>query len=183
MTYIHPTAIIYPNVYIGEDVYIGAYCVLGGPPEHKAFFDDPGQGVKIGSNTRIFEFTTVHSGTERKTQVGNNCILMQHSHVAHDCILENNVSLCNAKLGGHAHIMKNAVLGLGAAVHQWQIVGSYCMVGMNSTITKQTMCIPGSKLVGSPAKVIGKNHMALRGVEPYDLEQEVFRFKRLKGIE
>src|SRR5690606_34722847 len=127
------------NVTLGKSVYIGAYCVIGGPPEHKEFWDKPYKGVIIGDNVRISNHVTIDSGTVRDTVVSDGCILLRGSHVGHDAYLGKNVILsCSALIGGHAEIGDNCNIGLNASVHQKVVVPEGCMIGMNSCITKKT---------------------------------------------
>lgn len=157
MTYIHTTAIIYPNVVIEEDCYIGPYCIIGAPAEWKGH-EEVSKGVRIGSGSRLTGMVTVDAGAERPTVIGKNCYLMKHSHVGHDAILSNNVTLsCGAKVGGHAIIDTNCNIGLNAVIHQRVYVPSGCMIGASAFIGKKTVLQPYRKYAGVPAKDIGEN--------------------------
>jgi UDP-N-acetylglucosamine acyltransferase len=74
--YIHPTAIIYPNVKVGNNVYIGAYCIIGAPPEWKGHEQDS-KGVIIGDNVRNTGHVTIDSGAIEPTRIGDNCYIMK----------------------------------------------------------------------------------------------------------
>ena len=157
MTYIHPTAIIYDNVTIEEDCYIGPYCIIGAPAEWKGH-EHESKGVRIGSGSRLTGMVTVDAGAESPTVIGKNCYLMKHSHVGHDAILSNNVTLsCGAKVGGHAIVMDNCNIGLNAVIHQKVIVPEGCMIGASAFIGKKTILQPYRKYAGVPAKDIGEN--------------------------
>ena len=157
MTYIHPTAIIYPNVVIEEDCYIGPYCIIGAPAEWKGH-EEVSKGVRIGAGSRLTGMVTVDAGVETPTMIGNNCYLMKHSHVGHDAILSNNVTLsCGAKIGGHSIVMDNCNIGLNAVIHQKVNVPSGCMIGASAFIGKKTILQPYRKYAGVPAKDIGEN--------------------------
>jgi UDP-N-acetylglucosamine acyltransferase len=157
MRFIHPTAIIGANVIIEDDVYIGAYCVIGMPPEWKGK-EHIDKGVLIGKGTRITGMVTIDSGAEHQTQIGENCYLMKHSHIGHDAILCNDVTLsCGAKIGGHTIIANKCNIGLNAVIHQKQIIAEGCMIGMGAVITKKLITTPYKKYVGNPAKCIGDN--------------------------
>jgi UDP-N-acetylglucosamine acyltransferase len=157
MTYIHPTSIIGPNVTIEDDVYIGPYCIIGMPAEWKGK-EDIDLGVTIGKGTRITGMVTIDSGVNNRTQIGENCYLMKHSHVGHDAILSNNVTLsCGAKVGGHTIIGNNCNIGLNAVIHQKQIIAEGCMIGMAAVITKKLVTTPNMKYVGNPARLLGAN--------------------------
>lgn len=158
---IHPTAIIYPNVKIGKNVHIGAYCVIGGPPEHRGFWDsDHNPGVVIGDNVRISNLVTIDAGTEIETRIGSGCVLLAHSHVGHDAQLLQGVTLsCGAKVGGHAIIGTGTNIGLNATIHQRVQVPGGCMIGMGAVVTKSTekTIWPNSVYVGNPAKYLREN--------------------------
>jgi len=157
MTYIHPTAIIGNNVIIEEDVFIGPYCVIGMPPEWKGK-EHIDHGVIIGKGTRITGMVTIDAGANNRTQIGENCYLMKHSHVGHDAILSNDVTLsCGAKIGGHTIIGTKCNIGLNAVIHQKQIIAEGCMIGMGAVITKKLITTPNMKYVGNPARLLGEN--------------------------
>ena len=157
MTYIHPTALIGPNVEIGEDVYIGPYCVIGFPAEWKGK-EDIDAGVFIAKGARLTGFVTVDSGVEGLTIIGKNSYLMKHSHVGHDAVLSNNVTLsCGAKIGGHSIIGTDTNVGLNAVVHQKVFVPHGCMIGASAFIGKTLEMQPNSKYAGVPARYLGPN--------------------------
>jgi UDP-N-acetylglucosamine acyltransferase len=157
MTYIHSTAIIGDNVTIEEDVFIGPYCVIGMPPEWKGK-ESNDFGVIIGKGTRLTGMVTIDSGAEHTTQIGENCYLMKHSHVGHDAVLCNGVTLsCGAKIGGHTIVGNNCNIGLNAVIHQKQIIAEGCMIGMGAVITKKLITTPNMKYVGNPARLLGEN--------------------------
>jgi len=157
MTYIHPTAIIYPNVVIEEDCYIGPYCIIGAPAEWKGH-EEVSKGVRIGSGSRLTGMVTVDAGAERPTVIGKNCYLMKHSHVGHDAILCRNVVIsCGAKVGGHTVIDVDCNIGLNAVIHQKVTIPKGCMIGASAFIGKKTILQPYRKYAGVPAKDIGEN--------------------------
>lgn len=154
---IHPTAIIYDNVTIEDGVYIGPYCIIGGPPEWKGK-EKESKGVYIMSGTIITGLVTIDSGAEGLTIIAKDCYLMKHSHVGHDAILKNGVTLsCGAKVGGHSEIGEYTNIGLNAIIHQKLKIPSGCMIGMGAVITKRTELKENCKYAGVPAKFIGYN--------------------------
>lgn len=157
MKFIHPTAIIGENVIIEDDVYIGAYCLIGLPPEWKGK-ENIDKGVLIGKGTRLTGMVTIDSGAEHQTQIGENCYIMKHSYIAHDCIISNDVTICaGVKLAGHTLVARRCNIGMNAVVHQRQIIAEGCMIGMGAVITKKLITTPYKKYVGNPAKCIGEN--------------------------
>ncbi|MFO0387610.1 MAG: hypothetical protein ACK505_12585 [Flavobacteriales bacterium] len=131
-TYIHPTAVIFDNVTIGDDCYIGPFCIIGGPPEHAAIdpLKDAGKGVMIGSGCRLYGHNTVDSGMTLNTIIGNRCILMKGAHVGHDSFIYHDVTLsCGARIGGHSTIFSYCNIGLNATLHQFTSLNYGTMVG------------------------------------------------------
>lgn len=107
---------------------------------------------------------------------------MSGSYVAHDCILEDGITLSSGvRLAGHSHVMKHANLGMGAMVHQYGVIGSYCMVGMGTIVTKNSRIEPGMKYAGVPAQFFSRNSWALEKheVQAEELAKETERFYSL----
>lgn len=155
--YIHPTAVIGPNVTIEADVYIGPLCVIGMPPEWKGK-EGEDKGVIISYGTRITGLVTIDSGAEDTTFVGENCYLMKHSHIGHDAMLFPNVTIsCGVKVGGHAVVGDGSNIGLNACIHQRAAIPYGCMIGMGTIVTKKTEMKPNRKYAGVPARDIGEN--------------------------
>lgn len=178
---IHPTAIIEDGVEIGEGNYIGPYCIIyagveigdnnrfesnvivGSNAEHRDYFKKGSNfSVKIGNNNIFREFTTINAGIFRDTQIMDNITMLRGSHVGHDVIVEDKVTLsCNVLIGGESHIMEGVNMGLGSICHQYSVLGSYSMIGMNSTITKQSVIKPGEIHVGNPCRFLKLNKIGL----------------------
>lgn len=182
---IHPTAIInWERVTIGKGNVIGPYVCIGTDAQHRSEQSDG--VIQIGDNNTFREFTTVHLPTRisKLTKIGNNNYFMVNSHIAHDCIIEDNVTICNnVALAGHVHVMEGSNIGLGTTVHQFQVIGSYSMIGMNSTVVSSAVIQPGGKWVGNPVRNIGINEVGLsrNNVSPEYLAQEQQRFERLRS--
>ena len=118
---------ILSNVTIMDGARIGKNCtiypgaVISGAPQDLKFQGEETVAI-IGDNTTIRECVTVHRGTasKGKTVVGNNCLIMAYCHVAHDCVVKNNVIMSNAvQLAGEVVVDDFAVIGGGALVHQF----------------------------------------------------------------
>ena len=156
--YIHPTAVIGPNVTMGKGNYIGPFCIIGYPAEHRAYWGKENKGVNIGNNCVITGHVTIDSGTEACTWIGDNVWMLKHSHVGHDATIADKVTIsCGAKVGGHALIGASTNIGLNACIHQWCDVPEGCMIGMNAAVTKKLEMKPYRKYAGVPAKDIGEN--------------------------
>jgi len=156
------------NVTIMEGVRIGKNCkvfpgaVIGAIPQDLKY-EGEDTTVEIGDNVVIREFVTINRGTKAnwKTVIGNNCLLMAYVHIAHDCILENNVILANAvNLAGHIEIKRFAIVGGLSAVHQFVKIGEGCMIGGASAISQD---IPPFCLAeGNRAVVKGLNAVGIK---------------------
>ena len=172
---IGPYTIVGPNVEIGENTEIQSHVSITGNTKigkgNKIYpfvsINDP-QDLKyngeetslvIGDNNKIREYVTINPGTiggGGKTVIGNNCLFMISSHIAHDCVLGNDIVLTNqAALAGSVHVGDGAILGGYAIVHQFCSLGSYSFCAMGSAVNKD---IPAYvKVRGNPAKPFGIN--------------------------
>lgn len=199
---IHPTAIVHEDVDMGSGNFIGPYvilhkgvrlgnfnrfeamCSIGAAPEHRDHFLKSGL-TKIGSYNIFREYVTVNAPTNGITKIGDNCVMLRGSHAGHDVIMEDHANIsCNVLIGGHTIVMTWANLGLGAIVHQNQIIGSFSMVGMNSSVTKSLDVEPGKVYVGSPAVFIKMNAIGLQrnNVLEERLKQEIERYKQMRKV-
>tara|TARA_R110000868_G_scaffold14426_4_gene67245 strand:+ start:41899 stop:42396 length:498 start_codon:yes stop_codon:yes gene_type:complete len=154
---IHSTALIGNNVIIEDDVYIGPYCIIGCPPEWKGK-ENQNKGVLIKKGTTLTGMVSIDGGAERTTVIGENCYIMKHAYIAHDCIVGNNVTMsAGSKLAGFCTVGFNVNLGMGVAVHQKSILPEGIMIGMNGVVTKKSKLEPYQKYAGVPVKHIGSN--------------------------
>jgi len=154
--YIHPTAIIGDNVILGDNNYIGPYCVIGEKAEHKAFWDKPTGKVWIGNNNVITGLVTIDAGTVDETFIANNCFIMKHAHIGHDCRILSGVTIsCGAKIGGHSIIEQKSNIGLNAILHQFSHIKEGCMIGASAFFKGESE--PFTKYAGVPAKRLGEN--------------------------
>jgi UDP-N-acetylglucosamine acyltransferase len=162
-TQIMPHVVIDPYVQIGANCRIFQYAAIGAPPQAVKFKDEE-TWVKIGNGCTIREFVTIHRGTATGgglTQVGDNCLLMAYTHVAHDCKVGSNVVMSNnATLAGHITIGDNASIGGLVAIHQFVRIGAYAFVGGKSAVVKD---IPPYVLAaGDRATLHGLNQVGLK---------------------
>jgi UDP-N-acetylglucosamine acyltransferase len=117
----------------------------------------------IGDNTTIRECVTVNRGTSAsgKTQIGNNCLIMATSHIAHDCIIGDNAIVVNGvALAGHVTVGKHAIIGGLAAVHQFIHIGDHAMISGGSLVRKDVP--PYTKAAKEPLSYVGINSIGLR---------------------
>lgn len=156
------------NAFIGSGTTIGKGClifpaaVIGTIPQDLKFVGEE-TTVIIGDNTTIREGVTIHRGTKDKwkTVVGNNCLLMAYSHVAHDCILGDYVILANAvQLAGHVTVDDYAILGGLAGAHQFTHIGAHTYVAGHTVIRKDVP--PFVKAAREPLSYMGVNIVGLQ---------------------
>ncbi|MDB9891124.1 hypothetical protein OAD74_07085 [Alphaproteobacteria bacterium] len=182
--WVHRTAIVeWSKITIGEKNIIGPYACLGLDAENK--FEHSNGRITIGNANIFREFVTVHLPTKcaKGTTIGNDNYFMAKAHVAHDCAVEDNVTMCNnSAIGGHTHLMQGSVLALNSSVHQFQVIGSWSMIGMNSCVTKSASIKPGFTYCGVPARKLRKNRLALKRstVNDATLTSETDRFLELR---
>jgi UDP-N-acetylglucosamine acyltransferase len=162
-TIIKPHTYIEENAKIGKNNIIGPYTVIGTPPQHLEYKGEE-TWVEIGDGNIIREFATIHRGTAKDqglTRIGNNCMLMSYVHIAHDCVVEDNVIMANgATLAGHVRVGRRVVMGGFSAVHQFCRIGAYAFIGAMSGVDKDVP--PFVKVFGIPAKIQGLNLVGLR---------------------
>lgn len=179
------------NVTIMEGARIGKNCkifpgaVISAIPQDLKY-DGEETLVKIGDNTTIREFVTVNRGTKAnmETIVGNNCLLMAYVHIAHDCIVGDNVILANgATLAGHITIEDWAIIGGLAAVHQFVQVGKHAMISGGGMARKDVP--PYTKAGREPLSYVGVNSIGLRRrgytSDQINAVQEIYRIIYLKN--
>ncbi len=151
--YIHQTAIIYPNVKLGTGNYIGAYSVIGSNGEIRGVNQNTFEGfVSIGNNNVISEHVTIQRPYNRAaTYVGDNNIIMAHSHIGHDAIIGNNTEICTGVIiGGYAIIKDDVKLKLGVTVRNRITVNKGALVGLGGVVVKEVKA--GAVVYGNPAR-------------------------------
>ncbi|MGE5566699.1 MAG: acyl-ACP--UDP-N-acetylglucosamine O-acyltransferase [Parcubacteria group bacterium] len=148
---------------VGEDSIIHAFANIGGPPQHLAHKGEPTQLI-IGPRNIIREHVTMHTGTASGrgvTTIGADGLYMVGSHVAHDCIVGNQVVLAKgATLGGHVEMGDFVFMGGLAAIHQFSRVGRYAFIGGLAAVTKDV--IPYGSVWGNHAHLEGLNLVGLK---------------------
>lgn len=156
-------SIIKEHTYIGRGNIIHSHVMLGNLPQDIAFDRDSITYLEIGDNNEFREFANVHRASldNSKTIIGNNCYMMANSHVAHDCIVDNNVIMCNgALLGGHVKVGRNAFISGNAVVHQFCAIGAYAMLGGLTGVTQDVL--PYSLVMDVPSTLYKLNLVGLR---------------------
>ena len=148
---------------IGKGSRIFPFASIGTSPQDLKFNNEP-NSLFIGEKNTIREYVTINPGTESgggKTIIGNNCLFMISSHVAHDCRVGNNVIIANnVPLGGHVIIEDSVVIGGNSAVQQFTRIGRLAMIGGMTGVLKDV--IPFGLSVGNRNYLQGLNLIGLR---------------------
>ena len=180
---IGPFCVIGADVELGEGTKVESHVILKGPTKigkrnHIFQFSTLGDGspdkkynnepttLSIGDDNIIREGVTIHRGTIQdrgETSIGHRNLIMAYSHIAHDCVLGNDIVLTNqAALAGSVHVGDGAILGGYAIVHQYCAIGSYSFCAMGSAVNKD---IPAYvKVRGNPAKPFGINVTGIKRI-------------------
>ena len=181
---IGPYSVIGPNVEIGEEVTIHSHVNISGNTKigkgnkiypFASIGNDPqdlkynGEQTKliIGDNNKIREYVTINPGTAGgvgETRIGNNCLLMISSHIAHDCRIGNNAIIANnVPIGGHVYIGDSVVIGGNSAVQQFTRIGKMAMIGGMTGVLNDV--IPYGLSIGNRNFLQGLNLIGLRRKE------------------
>lgn len=179
---LHAHVVIDGATSIGEGTEIFPFASLGTAPQDKKFGGERSELV-IGARNIIREHVTMNPGTAgggMKTTVGDGGLFMVACHIAHDCVIGNNVIMANnATLGGHVHVGDNAVIGGLAAVHQFVRIGAYAVIGGMSGVESDV--IPFGRVKGERAFLAGLNLVGLerQGFSKDDIKKLQKAFNRL----
>ena len=178
--HIGPYCVIGPNVEINENTEIQSHVNISGntkigkgnkiypfvsinDPQDLKYNGEPTDLV-IGDNNKIREYVTINPGTVGgggKTIIGNNCLFMVSSHVAHDCQLGNNIIIANnVAIAGHAMIDDHVIIGGNSAVQQFTRIGKMAMIGGMTGVLHDV--IPYGLSTGNRNSLQGLNLIGLR---------------------
>jgi UDP-N-acetylglucosamine acyltransferase len=200
---IEPFVTIHQDVEIGEGTWIGSNvtimngarigkncrifpgAVISAVPQDLKFGGENTVAI-IGDNTTVRECVTVNRGTtdRMETRVGENCLLMAYTHIAHDCIIGNNCILANAvQVDGHVTVDDWAIIGGTSAIHQFVSIGAHTMVSGGSLVKKDVP--PFTKAGREPLSYVGINSVGLRrrGFTPEKINQiqDIYRILYMKN--
>ena len=162
-TKINAHVVIKGSTKIGKNNHIFQFSSVGEDCQDLKYSGEPTRLV-IGDNNVIREGCTIHRGTFKDnsiTRIGSNNLYMAYVHVAHDCVLGDNIIMANnATLGGHVRVGHGAILGGFTTVHQFCIIGDYSMSASHTAIFKD---VPAFVMVsGNPAGAHGMNFEGMR---------------------
>ena len=151
------------NTKIGKETKIFPFASIGTAPQDLKYKNEPNSLI-IGERNIIREYVTINPGTEGgggQTTIGNDCLFMISSHVAHDCRIGNGVIIANnVPLGGHVVIEDSVVIGGNSAVQQFTRIGRLAMIGGMTGVLKDV--IPFGLSIGNRNYLQGLNLIGLR---------------------
>lgn len=143
---------------IGSGTHVFPFVSIGLASQDLKYKGEPSE-TQIGARNKIREFVTVHRGTAgggMLTKIGDDCLIMAQSHIAHDCLIGDGVIMANAAtLAGHVVIEDRANVGAYSGIHQFCRVGKEAYIGGYSVVVKDAL--PFALTVGNHAKCYGLN--------------------------
>jgi len=161
---------------IGKGTKIFPFASIGTQPQDLKYNNEK-NSTTIGEDNIIREYVTINPGTEGgglQTIIGNNCLLMISSHIAHDCKIGNNVIIANnVPLGGHVTIEDSVVIGGNSAVQQYTRIGRLAMIGGMTGVLKDV--IPFGLSIG--------NRNFLQGLNLIGLRRKKYENKKIIGLD
>tara|TARA_Y100000590_G_scaffold469365_1_gene656520 strand:- start:3671 stop:4453 length:783 start_codon:yes stop_codon:yes gene_type:complete len=161
---------------IGDGTKIFPFASIGTQPQDLKYKGEK-NSLEVGKNNIIREYVTINPGTEAggsKTAIGNNCLFMISSHIAHDCQVGNNVVIANnVPLGGHVTIEDSVVIGGNSAVQQFTRIGRLAMIGGMTGVLKDV--IPFGLSFG--------NRNYLRGINIIGLKRKKYENKKIMELD
>ncbi len=166
---------------IGDNCTISSFASIGGPPQDISYRGED-TIVTVGHNNIIKEYVTINRGTPHGkgiTKVGSNNFIMAYSHIAHDCVVGNNVIMANcATLAGHVEVDDFVIFGGLCAVHQFCKIGKYAFISGLTGVPKDIP--PYVIAAGSRAKPYGLNVV---GLERHNFsKEEILKLKKAYRI-
>jgi len=168
-------AAIVKNTKIGKNCKIFPFSVIGADPQDLKFAGEE-TFVEIGDNCTIRECVTINRSTASrgKTIVGNNCLIMAYSHVAHDCVLKNSIIMSNAvQLAGEVEVDEFAIISGGVLVHQFSKIGKHAIIQGGALVNKD---IP-------PYIMAAREPIAYAGINSVGLRRRGFSEKEVTEIQ
>jgi len=160
---------------IGRDNHFYQFTSIGDDPQDKKYADEPTR-LTIGDRNTIREFCTISRGTTQDagdTIMGDDNWIMAYVHIAHDCVLGNQIILANnATLAGHVHVGDWVIFAGFSGAHQFCRIGAHAFLGMYAGVNKD---VPAYTLVsGQPA--------VARGINSEGLKRRGFTTEQLRNI-
>ena len=155
-------SVIERNTRVADGVKIGYGTVIGNDPQDLKYKGEE-TWVEIGSGTIIREYCTVNRGSTAtgRTTIGQRCFIMTYVHIAHDCVIGNDVIMANSvQMAGHVTVFDRAIISGLVPIHQFVRIGTYAFVGGGSRVNQDVP--PYTKAAGNPVHLYGLNSVGLQ---------------------
>ena len=181
-TRVGPHVTLTGHTSVGKNNRIFQYASVGEVPQSTAYKDEITELV-IGDNNVVREFCTLHAGTMEGggvTRIGNDNFLMAYVHIAHDCMLGNNIVFANgSSLAGHVIVGDHVIFGGFTLIHQFCKIGAHVMTGIGAVSFKDIP--PFLKVAGNTARPYGINVKGLqrRGFDEADISALKDAYRKL----
>jgi len=181
---VHSNVVLSGIVHADEENHFHPFCSIGGAPQDLSYKDEPTK-VVLGKNNIFREYVSVNRGTLKQdgmTIVGNNCLIMSYSHLAHDVCMGDFVRVVNScNFAGHVKIGDKAIISGGTNVSQFISIGKGAFIGGGSAVDKDIPCY--SVAMGNRVQIRGINIVGLKrlGIEK-NVISEVVDFYRTMEI-
>jgi len=181
---LHSHVVIDGRTTIGARAQIYPFSSIGQPPQDLKYKGEPSE-LRIGTDVIIREHVTMNSGTEgggMVTEIGDGCLFMPGSHVAHDCRIGNRVIMANnATLAGHVVLEDFVIMGGLSGAQQFVRVGRHAIIGAMAGAKNDV--IPYGMVMGRPGILAGLNLVGLKraGVEPKEIQALMKAYDHLFG--
>lgn len=174
-TWIGPHVVIYGPTHVGPDCKIYQFSSIGDAPQDKKYDGEPTR-LEIGARNVIREYCTLNRGTVQGggvTRIGDDNWIMAYVHVAHDCVVGDDIIMANGTtLAGHVTVGDHVILGAFTVVHQFCSVGSHCFSAMGAVILKDV-----------PTYVtVSGNSASAHGINSEGLKRRGFSSDAIRGI-
>lgn len=183
---IGPNVTIYAGTRLGARVKVFPGAVIGGEPQDLKYAGEY-TTTHIGDDSLIREYVTVNRGTAAagKTVVGKRCLIMAYAHVAHDCILGDNIVIANnVNLAGHVELEDYVIIEGQVGVQQFVRIGKHSFIAGGSLVRKSVP--PYVRAAREPLSYIGVNRIGLQrrgfAIEQINRIHEIYRILFVKGL-
>jgi len=173
-------AVIERNTRVADGVKIGYGTVIGNDPQDLKYKGEE-TWVEIGTGTIIREYCTINRGSTAtgRTTIGERCFIMTYVHIAHDCVVGNDVIIANSvQMAGHVTVHDRAIISGLVPIHQFVRIGTYAFVGGLSRVNQDVP--PYTKAAGNPVHLYGLNSVGLQRADfPAEVKLALKRAYRL----
>lgn len=174
-TWIGPHVVVYNGARLGRECKVHQGASVGNAPQDLKYQGEPTL-LEVGDRVVIREGVTLNRGTVEsgRTTIGSNCLFMAYTHVAHDCVVGNNVILANCvALGGHVKLGNYVIVGGLTPVHQFCLIGDHAMIGGGFRVVKD---VP-------PFILAGQEPLVFEGLNLLGLRRRNFTLKSIEALD